>query len=206
MTRAEAVGRKGLAVAIIATGLVLLISNIFNIDLFDFEGGWPFFVLLPGLIMLAVAISGEKKLAGFIFPGAIVTGTGAILFVQNLTDHWESWAYVWALYPVFVGLALMFYGNRTDNANNVRAGRNLAFIGMVLLAAFGVFFELIAFNNVDGRLVNAVVAVLMIGGGGFLLLRARNSDDPALPRRSKRKNDADIQPELKRKIEEALAE
>ncbi|MCA9910628.1 MAG: hypothetical protein KC519_18360, partial [Anaerolineae bacterium] len=182
------------------------ISNIFNIDLFDFEGGWPFFVLLPGLIMLAVAISGEKKLAGFIFPGAIVTGTGAILFVQNLTDHWESWAYVWALYPVFVGLALMFYGNRTDNANSVRTGRNLAFIGMVLLAAFGVFFELIAFNHVDGRLVNAVVAVLMIGGGGFLLLRARNSDDPALPRRGKRKNDADIQPELKRKIEEALAE
>lgn len=204
-TRAENVGRKGIAVAIIATGLVLLISNIFNIDLFVIEGGWPFFVLLPGLFMLAIAISGDKKLAGFIFPGAIVTGTGAILFVQNLTNHWESWAYVWALYPVFVGLALMFYGNRTENDNSVRTGRTMVVVGMVLLVAFGVFFELIAFNPVDGRLVNAVIAVLMIGGGGFLLLRARNSD-PALPRIGKRKNDADIHPELKRKIEEALME
>jgi len=200
-------GRQAIAVAIIATGIMFLISNVFSVDLFIFEGGWPFFVILPGLLMLAIAVSGDKRAASLVFPGAIVTGTGLILFVQNLTNYWESWAYVWALYPVFVGLSLIFYGNRTDNPNSVKSGRNLVVIGVVLLAAFGVFFELILFRGVEGRMVNVVVAALMIAGGGFMLLRARRAQ-PELPFNgpAKRKNDADVDPELKRKIEDALAE
>ena len=199
--------RQAIAVAIIATGIVFLISNVFNVDLFIVEGGWPFFVILPGLLMLAFAISGGKRAASLVFPGAIVTGTGLILFVQNLTNYWESWAYIWALYPVFVGLALIFYGNRTDNANSIKSGRNMVGIGVLLLAAFGVFFELIIFRGTDGRVVNVVVAALMIAGGGFMLWRARTAR-PALSSsgKDKRKNDADIQPELKRKIEEAMTE
>ncbi|MCA9910298.1 MAG: hypothetical protein KC519_16680 [Anaerolineae bacterium] len=200
-------GRQAIAVAIIATGVVFLISNVFNVDLFIFEGGWPFFVILPGLLMLAVAISGDKRAASLVFPGAIVTGTGLILFVQNLTNYWESWAYVWALYPVFVGLAMIFHGNRTENPNSVKSGRNLVVIGVVMLAAFGAFFELILFRGVEGRVVNIAVAGFMILGGGFMLLRARNGhSDLPYTTPAKRKNDTDGDTELKRKIEEALAE
>ncbi|MCC6615164.1 MAG: hypothetical protein IT320_16930 [Anaerolineae bacterium] len=200
-------GRQAIAVAIIATGLVFLISNVFNIDLFVFEGGWPFFVILPGLFMLAIAVSGDKRAASLVFPGTIVTGTGLILFVQNLTNYWESWAYVWALYPVFVGLALIYYGSRTDNANSVKSGRNLVVIGVALLAAFGTFFELILFRGVDGRTVNVVIAGFMILGGGFMLWRARNArHELPYTAPAKRKNNGDGDTELKRKIEEALAE
>ena len=54
---------------------------------------------------------------------AIVTGTGLILLYQNSTGRWQTWAYIWALYPVFLGLGLMFLGRRTDDEGTRRAGR-----------------------------------------------------------------------------------
>ena len=107
------------AAALIGLGVLFLLGQMFSMDIFGL--GWPLFVMLPGLAFLFFAIRGDANAAPLAVPGAIVTGTGAILFYQNFTGHWESWAYAWALYPVFLGLALTFMGERTRNQKIVEA-------------------------------------------------------------------------------------
>ncbi len=38
---------------------------------------------------------------GMIVPAAIVAGVGGLLYWQNATGNWASWAYSWALIPGF---------------------------------------------------------------------------------------------------------
>ena len=39
-------------------------------------------------------------------PAAVVAGMGGILYWQNVTNEWASWAYMWTLIPVFVGVGI----------------------------------------------------------------------------------------------------
>lgn len=115
--------RNAGAFILIGLGVLFLLAQIFN---FSFLGTlWPLIVMLPGLVFLYIALTGGKQSAGFVFPGAIITGTGTILFYQNLTNHWESWAYAWTLYPVFVGMGLVFMGRRTGNEGQYQTGQNM---------------------------------------------------------------------------------
>src|SRR5215813_518898 len=107
-------GRAIGAVTLIGLGLLFLLGQILNVSIFSFL--WPFFVIIPGAAFLYFAITGGKNTAGLAVPGTVVTGTGLILLYQSLTNHWESWAYAWTLYPVFVGLALTFMGRRMGDS------------------------------------------------------------------------------------------
>lgn len=194
------------ALVLIGLGTLFLVTNVFNIRLDIFSWGWPFFVILPGVACLAIALTGDRKTAGLIFPGVLVTGTGLILFAQNVTDYWESWAYIWAAYPAMVGIALMMHGRRVGKEKDVEAGRGLVNLGLILLLAFGAFFELLIFRDNDA-LTNVLLPILLIAAGGYLLLvRRRGGDDSAVGNGEKPKNDAAISPELKRKIDAALTE
>ena len=39
-------------------------------------------------------------------PACIVAGIGGILYYQNMTGDWASWAYAWTLIPGFVGVGI----------------------------------------------------------------------------------------------------
>lgn len=204
------------AILLIALGVLFLAGQVLGVSIWSLMGiSWPLFVLLPGLVFLALAIFGDRRLTGFVFPGAIVTGTGAILWYQNVTNHWESWAYMWALYPVFLGLALMFNGRRSANEREVQTGRGFFNFGMIGFIAGAAFFEIAIFGNYS-PLAGWVVPVLLIGAGGYLLLTGRlnsgkrKTDDPVFTgarvigkRESGRLSPSD---ELRRQIDEALAE
>ncbi len=70
----------------------------------DRVSDWPFWVIAPGLVfLLAAIISGVTDLA---IPGSIITGIGLILYYQNYYNDFQSWAYVWALIIVFVGIGV----------------------------------------------------------------------------------------------------
>ena len=121
---------------LIGLGGLFLLGQVTGFGFFGFS--WPLFVLIPGLIFLALALRSEdNSTVGFIFPGIIVTGTGLILSYQNMTNHWESWAYIWTLYPVMVGLALRYMGNRTQHPDTAKVGRMLTTGGLIGFVGLG---------------------------------------------------------------------
>lgn len=184
------------------------IGNIASID-------WPFFIILPGLAVLAVAFFGSASIAPLAVLGSVVTGTGLILLYQDMTGRFETWAYLWALYPVFVGAALMFVASRTDNPEMADGGRKSVMTGLLMTAGFGLFFELIFNGGFDLIFQYGIPAALIIGG--YLLLRKRDAapvqEKPkhelayAAPLPEKPKNGKyGISPDLERQIDAALAE
>jgi hypothetical protein len=208
------------AIFLIGLGVLFLIGQIFGINFWSIVGfSWPAFFVIPGVVFLALALTGDRKMSGFVFPGAIITGTGAILWYQNATNHWESWAYMWTLYAVFLGLALMFNGRRTGNENEYRTGRgflNFGVIGFVIGAAF---FELVIFGT-NSALTGWLIPLALIGVGGYLLLTGRvgqfaekrKIDDPVftgarnIGSRTNGNGHRSHGDDLQRRIDEAIAE
>ncbi|NWF69322.1 MAG: hypothetical protein HXY40_09560 [Chloroflexi bacterium] len=197
-------GRIVGGIVLIGLGLFFFATQIFDFgDMMDRL--WPFFVIIPGLAFVAGAL-GSKASAGLMVPGSIVTGTGAILLYQNISGNWESWAYMWTLYPVFLGLAFMFMAARSDNDRIGQRGRGFVAWGLIGLVGLGALFELVIWGDF-GSLTNIVLPLLMIGVGVYLLLRRgtlpmlMNDEKPKMSGPS-----ADITPNLKRKIDEALKE
>ena len=59
---------------------------------------WPLQIIALGALFFVAGIFSFSP--ALFIPGSIVTGVGGILYYQNLTGNWGSWAYVWALIPV----------------------------------------------------------------------------------------------------------
>ncbi|MCK6577511.1 MAG: hypothetical protein L6Q98_05335 [Anaerolineae bacterium] len=202
------------ALALIAAGVLLFAFQALNIDLGDILGQfWTLLVMAPGIVFLLIAWSGDRSTSGFAFPGMIIFGTGAILTYQNLTDHWESWAYIWTLYPGLVGMAMIFNGSRQNAPNEVKTGRQMLQWSLVAFVIGLVFFEYFIFGG-NTALVRYLLPAALLTVGAWLLLARRNEtgekpkrtfvgggDTPGL-----KASDADITPELRRKIDEALRE
>lgn len=201
-------GRSLTATGLIGVGLIVLFAQIFGFSLMSVI--WPLFVAAPGLAFLYFAVTGGKKTVGLAIPGAIVAGTGAILFLQNLTGHWESWAYAWALYPVFLGMALSFMGERTGENNTYRTGQGFVRYGGMGFIGLAAFFELVVFNS-GGFLSGLALPAFLIAIGGLMLIsrprlgssrKRKEIDDEPLFVGAKLKNNDRLQQE----IDAALAE
>lgn len=162
-------GRTAAAIVIIGMGVFLLLAQ-FGLFSFSLIGLlWPFFIIIPGLAFLYPAWKGGPDAAPLAIPGAIITGTGALLLLQSVTGRWESWAYVWTLYPVFLGLGFMLMGRRTGNRKTLASGRGLVRWGMIAFIIFAAFFELFIFTGARfGRYVLPAALILI---GLWLLLR-----------------------------------
>ncbi|MBI5960215.1 MAG: hypothetical protein HY866_15860, partial [Chloroflexi bacterium] len=151
----------------LAVGLIVL-GGLF---LMDMGMLWPLFVLVPGLFLLGVAIYGGKAgIAGFSIPGMLVTGTGALLFIQNLTGYWESWSYAWTLYGAFLGMGFMMMGQRLPDDGLHRVGQKFVQVSLMTFAAFAFFFEIII--GISGGLGPLGPAALILIG---LYLLSRDS-------------------------------
>ncbi len=212
------------AIVLIGLGVLFLLAQFFNFNVWGIFGmvadfGWPFFIILPGVALLAVGVFGPKSAAPALIPGAVVTGTGLILFFQDATGRFETWAYLWGLYPVFVGMAIMVLGMRTGNQRQADSGRKLMMIGLVLTVAFGVFMEMIFSGGFD-TLMRFALPIALIGGGAFLMLRPRRAEvtmdekaknepvyaAPMYADKPKNGTKYGISPSLERQIDDALAE
>lgn len=168
--------QRKIGILLVVLGALFLVGQIGAVGNFL----WPLFVMAPGIALLLWAFVGGHNYAGLAVPGSIVTMIGLILLVQNATNRFETWSYAWALIVVAVGIGTWLYGHLGDREKEVSEGIRTFTTGLVLFAAFGVFFEFVI--NIGGTrpawFGSWVVPVLLIGAGAFLLWRRR---EPELP-------------------------
>jgi hypothetical protein len=133
----------GLGVLLIALGALLFVGQAVGLDPGRFA--WPFFVIVPGLAVAGAGLAAGGPTGEWMTPlGAAVTTTGVILLYQNSADHFESWAYAWALvFPTSTGLGRMVYGSLKGKQEMVVTGGRAALIGAALFLAGAFFFELV---------------------------------------------------------------
>jgi hypothetical protein len=92
-----------------------------------------------------------------------------MLFVQNLTGRFETWAYSWALIPTAVGVGLMIAGHWDGDEKQVREGRGTMLVGLALFLGFGAWFELFIFRG--SALTTYSFPVALIAGGLAVVVR-----------------------------------
>jgi len=153
-------------------GAVLLAGQFVRVDIGHY--GWPFFVIAPGILILFVALTARGAVSeGLAILGSIVTVSGLILLVQDATDHYESWAYAWALVvPGAIGLGMILYGLTARRPGNVRSGTRVVAVALVLFLVGAAFFEGVV--GISGyqfdHTVGVVLGVLIIALGALMLV------------------------------------
>ncbi len=180
MTLKQSGGRMTalLGLVLVGLGALFLLGQFFN---FNFWGLlWPFFVIVPGLALFAGMVLGGKPAGPLAVPGSIVTAVGLLLLYQTITNHWESWAYAWALiFPTAVGVGLVINGLWSDVPHLVNTGRRWATVGMMLFAVGGLFFEVLL--NISGSALGGLLwPTLLIVFGVYLIVR-RGSGGASAP-------------------------
>jgi hypothetical protein len=146
--------RAAWGVVLVLVGLVFLADRALGIDFG--ERGWPFIIVGVGAAFVLVGLSGLDPTRASVIPGSVVFTVGLILLYQNTYDHWESWAYAWALIPGSVGLGRALHA-RLTGLNEVQVGQGLSMAGgfAVLFVIGVVFFE--GLLNISGRGSSALV-------------------------------------------------
>ena len=137
----EARGGIILGLVLIGLGGLFLVERFTDIDLAG--TGWPLFIIVPGLLLLAWGVSmTARDGAGLAVGGAITVVVGLILAVQNATGLWATWAYAWALVgPGGTGVGLLAYGLAHRDQGLITNGLRSLGTGLALFFAFGLFFE-----------------------------------------------------------------
>jgi hypothetical protein len=99
---------------------------------------WPLIMVGIGAAMLIIGLlAGEPGMA---VPACVVAGIGGILYWQNNTGRWETWAYVWTLIPGFVGIGTILTGLFEWKWETIRGGIWLVVISAILFAIFSSIF------------------------------------------------------------------
>jgi len=135
--------RSTLAVGIllVLVGAYFIVANLvpaFN-DWINVTMSWPLIIIAVGIGLLVLGLLvGAPEMA---IPAVIVGGIGGILYYQNLSGNWGSWAYMWTLIPGLSGLGMLLgkaLGARGEHT--VRAALDTIGTSLVMFVIFGAFF------------------------------------------------------------------
>ena len=138
-TRSGSPGAAVIGGILIVLGLIFFAGQQLNIDIG--EATWPLYVIAPGIALVALGLT-QRHGSGLTIFGSIVTMVGLVLLYQNATDHWESWAYAWALVgPGGSGLGMLLYGTRSGDRKMARDGFWTILVAIGIFAVGLVFFE-----------------------------------------------------------------
>ena len=156
---------------LIAAGILLLLAR--GLDISVGALAWPLFIIVPGVVMLVAAFTASDSVSGLAVPGSIVTTVGTILFLQNLTQRFETWSYSWALVLASVGVGIFLQAALDDDEAGQRSAIRIVVLGLTLFALFGVFFEFVIFGGASGSpWVRFLIPILLIVAGAYLLTRS----------------------------------
>jgi hypothetical protein len=142
---------------LIATRINPDLARILRLPAFD----WPMWVVFSGAVLLVIGLlAGAPAMA---VPACLVAGIGCILYYQNASGNWESWAYMWTLIPGLVGVGSLLAGILgEDFKSSVRRGLNSLLVSAVLFVIFGTFFH--AWNIFGFYSMYVPIALLFLGG------------------------------------------
>jgi hypothetical protein len=125
---------------------------------------WPLILVGVGVL---IGITGLVLWTPpLLVPASIISGLGLLMYWQNLTGNWASWAYAWALIPGFVGVGVVLSGLMRGRVREaVTGGGWLMFISLLMFLIFGSFLG-------GPVLFGQFWPVLLILLGAVLLIRA----------------------------------
>jgi hypothetical protein len=98
---------------------------------------WPLIIIGVGVLLALIGLL--TWVPAMLIPACIVGGIGGLLYWQNATGNWESWAYAWTLIPGFVGVGVFLSGLLGGDRKAMTGGAWTIFNSLVLLAIFGTF-------------------------------------------------------------------
>lgn len=158
-----------LGVVLIAGGL-FMIAQISNPQLkawWDSVVSWPVAVVLTGVGLFLLGLI--LNVPSMAIPASIVAGIGLILYYQNASANWASWAYMWALIPGFVGFGILLAGLLGEGRHRIREGLDLMLISLLMYAVFAaLFIPLFGGPMLAGPYAPAV---LFIVAGTYVIIR-----------------------------------
>jgi len=152
----------------LASGLVLIVIGAVFLAIQFVPGlqvwiSWPLIIIGVGLLLLIIGLL--AGVPGMAVPACIIGGIGGLLYWQNATGNWDSWAYAWALIPGFTGVGVILSGLVSGEIrHSLGAGGWLILISLILFAIFGSFFGAIG-------VLGTYWPVLIIALGLFSLIR-----------------------------------
>jgi hypothetical protein len=158
-------GKRGLGgffipgVPILATGCILFYASL--LDAWDaWIWMWPVEVLAVALAFLLAAI--YMRVIWLLIPAIIVGATGLVLQFCAVTSFWESWAVLWTVEPLSLGLAFLVVNLKARSKGLFVAGAILC-----VVAAFGMMGMSALF---PGRILVSALGPATLLFVGFLLL------------------------------------
>ena len=130
----------------------------------DQNFAWPMWTIAAGVLVLFIGLLTGAP--GMAIPASIIAGVGGILYYQNATGNWDSWSYMWTLFPGFVGVGTILAGLLGENTRqNLVHGLNLIVISAALFLIFASFFGGLSILGPYGP------AIILIALGVYILLR-----------------------------------
>ncbi len=147
---------------LIATRINPALGNLLNLPAL----GWPMWVILTGALLLVIGLLVGAP--GMAVPACIVAGIGGILYYQDTTNNWASWAYLWTLIPGFVGIGSILAGLLGDNTRqSINHGLNALLVSIILFAVFvSIFGGWVAFGPYTQYIL---IGILFVVGIWFII-------------------------------------
>lgn len=155
----------------LASGLLLILLGAWFLavqlvpglgDWLELTLSWPLIVVAVGAVMLVVGLLAGAP--GMAVPAFIVGGIGGLLYWQNATGNWASWAYMWTLIPGFAGLGAFVSGAIGGSRTQMYEGARGVLVSFVLFLIFSSFLG-------GPNLFGPYWPVLLIALGVWLIIR-----------------------------------
>ena len=141
-------------------------------NLIQIEMTWPLWVIGVGLLFLVLSVIASSP--GLAVPAAIFSGLGAILYWQEQTGDFGSWAYAWTLIPGFVGVGIFLSSIMEGRlAYGLRELLRLALTSAILFGVFGAFLGGPEYLQTYWPILLIVVGVWLMGRGMLSNRRSR---------------------------------
>lgn len=131
---------------------------------------WPLLVVGVGLFFLIMAVL--LRSPGLAVPASIIGGIGGLLYYQNQTGDWDSWAYAWALIPGFVGVGVLLNNLLEGHLwEGLKEGGRLILFSLFL---FGIFSGFLG----GPQIFASLWPLFLIGAGVWTLLKGMRNNRP----------------------------
>ncbi|MGC9346904.1 MAG: hypothetical protein ACP5JG_02095 [Anaerolineae bacterium] len=181
--------RRGLGVLFIfgvptlATGGILLLASVLR-WWSVWSWLWPLEVIAPALGFLFAAIT--MRAYWMVAPAIVIGANGLLMQFCALTGLWETWAVLWTIEPLAIGLALLILNAHYHKAGLLATGLAFCIVaGLGMIASVGIA-SLIALSPFWRVWRWIAPAVMVLIGAGLLLWSVARPNALETPRPEER--------------------